>query len=168
MSRRFAVNYTLILSQSNAILSKPPHYVFSEDVASLLVSKNIETKTKKMKIIDSRATDIRLVDGSKMSISLDSSSRHIAQAKSISKEDIQTQIRKYRCIERIFTIVANIMARKDYGLSALRNPVWRISRVVPNSDQRSYILYWLIDDINDCMKYKVPYGKIDYLLLELD
>lgn len=155
MAARFGLNYALVAR--NNLLRPACRYVFLKDDARTLVSKNIESHIKRQTVPYEASSEIKLADGSKLCLVAKSPTRLKAQDKAIAKVELQTQIRSSRFSERLFTLILNIMTRKYYGYSVLRSPIWRITRVTPIYDRRSYIIHWIIDEMNECIRYKVFY-----------
>lgn len=99
-------------------------------------------------------TQVRLVDGSRMQLGDQNPRRLRMQPKQEEKLEMQAQIKRLRTQERIYSALITIFAQDKLRVPLLRRPFWRLSRVVPNSDMRSYICYWVIDNEADCVRFK--------------
>lgn len=156
------LNVQLIVTKSVDHAPRPSYFIFPKELAVSLVPANIAKKSGAMKRVVSveakqtEASMIRLVDGTKMILAGNKIVRSRLQPKQEEKLESQASIRKCRTQERIFSELLRIFSTGQIHDHILKRSVWRISRVVPSEDLRSYTVYWVIDDETDVVNWKVP------------
>lgn len=104
---------------------------------------------------ESLNSQIKLIDGSKMDLSDSKPHKLRSQPKQDAKIESQIAIKQQRTQEKIFSEIVRILMSGILSVELFKKPVWRLTRMVPNSDMRGYSIFWIIDNENDITAYKV-------------
>lgn len=155
-----SLNYQIVISKP-VPSSKNLAYDFSDSAAGKMVSPKTLRQEYNIKrdefrrrqfVLDSQ---IRLVDGSKMDLSQVKPQKLKSQPKQDAKLEAQIVIKQQRYQEKIFSEIIRILISGVLSVEIFRNPVWRLTRLVPNKDMRGYTVYWIIDNEDDVSIFQV-------------
>jgi len=148
-------------SAARPVISAHNDFSFPGILADQLISKQLLRKAVKFDRVNlltrrsEEASQIKLIDGSKMNFSEARLGKIRLQPNQEDKLELQMQIRRMKTQERVYSLLLGILARESLKSLLLKRPIWRLTRVCPNSDMRSYIAYWSIDNPSDVLEYKV-------------
>lgn len=145
---------------NHAPLNKP-NYQFPREIAASLLPKSInikELREKKRSSIEKQRSEnsiIRHVDGSKHEFKSDASKKLWIQPKQEEKLESQYYVKRLRHQEKIFSLLLLYFSTSKIPY-ILRKPIWRLTRIEPNHDLRSYQAFWVIEDEMESSQYLVP------------
>lgn len=147
---------------ASCITSQPSPLIYmTSELANQLIPSSSKRKVKSMernflsggKIIGDLT--IKLSDGSKKIMTEARINRLSLQPKQEQKIESQALIRRARTQERIFHELLIIFSSGSIFDPILKRAHWRITRVIPNLDMRSYKVLWVIDNDADVFLHKV-------------
>lgn len=154
------MNYQIVMPR-HTTSSKDVVYDFTSTNAADMVSSRALRQDYNIKRDEFRRrqealnSQIRLIDGSKMDLSQMKPHKLKSQPKQDAKIESQIAIKQQRTQEKIFSEIVRILMSGTLSAEIFKKPVWRLTRMVPNSDMRGYSIYWIIDNENDVPLYKV-------------
>lgn len=159
------MNYQIIVSRPTTP-HKNLNYEFTSTTAADMISSRALRQDYNIKRDEFRRrqealnSQIRLIDGSKMDLTDAKPHKLKSQPKQDAKIESQIAIKQQRTQEKIFSEIVRILMSGILSVELFKKPVWRLTRMVPNSDMRGYSIYWIIDNENDVATYKVSPLKL--------
>ena len=144
---------------NHAPLNKPK-YQFPREIAASLLPRSInikELREKTRSTIEKQRSEnsiIRHVDGSKHVFKSDASKRLWMQPKQEEKLENQYHVKRLRHQEKIFSLLLLYFSTSKIPY-ILRKPIWRLTRIEPSHDLRSYQAFWVIEDELESSQYLV-------------